>query len=70
MKKTKVSQVALELENLKVGEKFSKTEFIILNWGRCDHFVKRSFDVAFCNAKKMLPEKTFKCNGKIITRIK
>ena len=67
---TKLNVVSKALMTLGVGEQFSKKEFIITYWGKCDYFVERSFDVAFCNAKKEFPDREFKCKSKIITRIK
>jgi hypothetical protein len=55
---------------LGVGEQFSKKEFITTYWGKCDYFVERTFDVAFCNAKKEFPDREFRSKNKMIIRIK
>jgi len=65
-----VKKVAEALEPLEVGQQFDKKAFIILHWGYCDYFVERSFDVMFCKAKKLMPEKDFKTKDRVITRIK
>jgi hypothetical protein len=67
---TKLKVVSKALNTLGVGEQFSKKEFIITYWGRCDYFVERTFDVAFCNAKKEFPDREFRSKNKMITRIK
>lgn len=66
---TKLQLVAEKLNELSVGENFSKMEFIKLNWEKNDYFSQRSFDVAFCNSKKQFPARVFKCIGKLIVRI-
>ena len=67
---TKVSLVVDALSSLNVGDTINKTEFITLHWGECDWFIERTFDVAFCNAKKQLPTKVFRSRrDKIITRL-
>lgn len=66
---TKLQLVAEKLNELSIGENFSKVEFVKLNWGKCDYFVERSFDVAFCHAKKQFPDRVFKCRGRLIIRI-
>ena len=67
---TKSKLVSKALITLGVGGQFSKKEFITTYWGKSDYFVERSFDVAFCNAKKHFPEREFKTKKRIITRIK
>jgi hypothetical protein len=67
---TKLKVVSKALITLGVGEQFSKKEFITTYWGRCDYFVERTFDVAFCNAKKEFPDREFRSKNKMITRIK
>jgi hypothetical protein len=67
---TKVSIIFDALSSLNVGDKINKTEFITLHWGECDWFIERTFDVAFCNAKKQLPTKVFRSRrDKTITRL-
>jgi len=66
---TKVDLVAKKLDELSIGENFSKIEFVKLNWEKSDYFTQRSFDVAFCNAKKQFPARVFKCMGRLIVRI-
>jgi hypothetical protein len=70
MKNTLGNKVKEALELLKVGQELDKKDFILLHWGKSDYFVERSFDVAFCNAKKHFPEREFKTKKRIITRIK
>jgi hypothetical protein len=70
MKKTIVNTIADALKTLKLGQELDKKKFIELHWGKIDYFVERSFDVAFCIAKKQFPDKDFKCSKRIITRIK
>lgn len=69
-KKTKVTIVLEKLDSLKKNESFSKEDFIKKHWGDYDFFMDRSFCVAFTNAKKQIPLKTFKTNKGIIKRIK
>lgn len=66
---TKLNVVSKALMTLGVGQHFSKKEFITTYWGKCDYFVERSFDVAFCNAKKQFPDRVFKSRGRLIIRI-
>ena len=67
---TKVSIIFNALSFLNVGDTINKTEFITLHWGECDWFIERTFDVAFCNAKKLLPTKEFRSRrDKTITRV-
>ena len=67
---TKPKLVSKALMTLGVGGQFSKTQFITTYWGKSDYFVERSFDVAYCKAKKEFPNMEFKCKKGIITRIK
>lgn len=69
MKMTKVNKLFTELDSLKLGDSLKKSEYVLENWERCDYFTKRSFDVALCNAKKMIPSKKFEINSLKITRI-
>lgn len=67
---TRVSLIVDTLSSLNVGDTINKTEFITLHWGECDWFIERTFDVAFCNAKKQLPTKVFRSRrDKTITRV-
>jgi hypothetical protein len=70
MKKTIVNTIAEALETLEVGQELEKKAFIKLHWSNIDYFVERSFDVAFCNAKKEFPDREFRSKNKMITRIK
>lgn len=70
MKNTLGNKIKEAIEPLDVGQELDKKEFILLHWGNCDYFVERSFDVAFCNAKKQFPDREFKTKKRIITRIK
>jgi hypothetical protein len=65
-----VKKIAEALENLEVGQEFDKKAFIESHWGYSDYFKNRTFDVSFCKAKKMMPEKKFKTKNRVITRIK
>ena len=71
MKPNKVQLIAERIKKLSIGESISKVDFILVNWDRSttDYFIERSFDVAFCKAKKQFPDKKFKCKGRLITRI-
>ena len=75
-KVTKVHLVKAELESLEVGESRTKLTLIdkhfvsSYNYYVTDYFrVTRSFDVAFNNAKKLLPEMKFRTAKGLITRI-
>ena len=68
-KTTKVNLVFNELAALEVGEELCKVFIVITHWGGADYFKERSFDVAFFNARKLLPERKFKTAGGIITRV-
>ena len=67
---TRPELISKALMTLGVGGQFSKVEFITTYWGKSDYFVERSFDVAYCKAKKEFPDREFKCKSKIITIIK
>ena len=69
MKTTRVQYIINALIGLEVGDEFNKSEFVRLHWERVDWFTKRSFDVAYCTARKKFPTRTFECKDKIITRI-
>ena len=69
-KKTLPQKIAEKLQLMKVGDSFSKKEYIKEVWGDDDYFVDRTFSVAFANAKKLIPEKLFKTIDKQIIRIK
>jgi len=66
----KQTEIIAELDVLAVGQKINKKNLIIRLYGKFDFFISRSFDVVYCKAKKNLPEKKFKCNSGLITRIK
>jgi hypothetical protein len=68
MKTTKVNKLFTELDSLKLGDSLKKSEYVLENWDRFDYFTKRSFDVALCNAKKMMPTKSFEIDRIKITR--
>ena len=68
-KTTKVNLVFNELAALEVGEDVCKVFIVMTHWGGYDYFKERSFDVAYFNARKLLPERKFKTAGGIITRI-
>ena len=61
-KKTKVQIIFEELSSLNVGDTLNKKDFVMLHWSDDDWFVKRTFDVSYCQAKKLLPERQFKSN--------
>jgi hypothetical protein len=69
MKTTIVQYIINALVGLKVGDTLDKSEFIKFHWERVDWFTKRSFDVAYCTARKKFPTRKFECKDKIITRI-
>jgi len=70
-KVTLVNKVLTELETLEVGDELDKISLIRKLWRMdVDYFVIRSFDVAYHKSKQLIPEKTFRTAGKIITRLK
>ena len=69
MKTTRVQHITNALNELEIGDEFNKSLFINLHWGRNDYFIQRSFDVAYCTARKKFPTRKFECKEKIITRI-
>ena len=68
MKVTRVQHITNALVELEIGDEINKTEFIREHWGSVDYFIKRSFDVAYCTARKNLPERKFIAKYNIITR--
>lgn len=63
------SEIVLnQLEGMEVYESFVKKDFIKKHWKEYNYFVDRSFTVYFSKAKKLLPEKTFKCLRGVISR--
>jgi len=68
MKTTRVQHIANALDVLEIGDKLDKVKFVTLHWGNCDFFIERSFDVAFCTAKKKFPTRTFESVNKMIIR--
>lgn len=54
---------------MEIGDSFNKVHFITKYWGGYDFWKDRSFSVLYANAKKMMPEKKFECENKIITRV-
>jgi hypothetical protein len=69
MKITKVNKLFTELDSLNLGDSLKINDYVLENWERLDYFTKRSFDVALCNAKKMMPTKSFEIDRIKITRI-
>ena len=68
MKTTRVQHIINALTELEIEDELNKKEFIRQHWGSVDYFIKRSFDVAYCTARKNLPDRTFLCKFDIITR--
>ena len=68
MKTTKVNKLFTELDFLKLGDSLKIKDYVLENWDWVDYFTKRSFDVALCNAKKMMPNKKFEIDRIKITR--
>lgn len=68
MKTTKVNKLSAELDSLELGGSLKISDYVLENWERFDYFTKRSFDVALCNAKKMIPTKSFEIDRIKITR--
>ena len=68
MKITLGQHVTNALDALEINDKLDKVKFVTLHWGDCDYFIERSFDVAFCTAKKKFPERRFKSIDKMIIR--
>lgn len=68
MKTTRVQYIINALDELEIGDTFNKSEFVRLHWERVDWFTKRSFDVAYCTARKKFPTKKFESVNKMIIR--
>jgi uncharacterized HAD superfamily protein len=68
MRMTLGKNVTNAIDALEIGDKLDKVKFITLHWGDCDYFIERSFDVAFCTAKKKFPERKFESKKKMIIR--
>ncbi len=68
MKATKVQRLHHLLDSLKVEEGINIRKYVLDNWGRFDHYTKRSFDVVVCNTKKLMPHKKFDSRSKEIIR--
>jgi hypothetical protein len=68
MKTTRVQHIANALDELEIGDEFNKQAFVRLHWGRVDYFVERSFDVAYCTARKKFPTRKFESVNKMIIR--
>ena len=68
MKTTRVQYIINALIGLEVGDTFDKSDFIKFHWERVDWFTKRSFDVAYCTARKSFSERQFIAKHNIITR--
>jgi len=68
MKTTRVQHITNALDELEIGDELDKLKFVTLHWGRTDYFIERSFDVAFCTAKKKFPTKKFESINKMIIR--
>lgn len=69
MKTTRVQHITNALDELEIGDGFDKQQFVKLHWERVDYFTERSFDVAYCTARKKFPTRKFESKYKIITRI-
>ena len=70
MKTTRVQHIINALTELEIEDELNKKEFIRQHWGSVDYFIKRSFDVAYCTAKKSFLEKQFIVKNNIIIRTK
>ena len=68
-KVTKVHKVLNELQKMEVNDEISKKELILKYWDSDNFWNTRSADVAFNNAKKLLPEMKFRTAKGLITRI-
>lgn len=69
-KKTYPQKIAEKLQPMKVGESFSKKEFLKEVYGDDDYFIDRTFSVSYAKAKQTMPDKLFQTIDKQITRIK
>lgn len=69
MKITRVQYIINALIGLEVGDTLDKSEFIKFHWERVDWFTKRSFDVAYCTARKSFPDREYFSKNKTITRV-
>ena len=68
MKTTRVEYITNALDELEIGDELDKQAFVKLHWGRVDFYVERSFDVAFCTARKKFPTRKFESINKMIIR--
>lgn len=73
-KVTYAKKVEDKLLSLEVNEKFEVNEFLTDNWGDWNYFIRRSFDVYVCKAKKNIqkafPKREFKCIDGHLVRLK
>lgn len=65
---TKLKLLVKKLEELNIEESISKDSFVEKHWFESNYYTRRSFDVLFCKAKKLINEKTFE--GKYNHRVK
>lgn len=66
---SKKSKIETHLQQMGIGDTLNKLKFVSEHWEENDYFSRRSFDVIFCNSKKLFPEREFKVNNGIIERI-
>lgn len=60
-KLTKVDRIESLIDALEIDESIIKEHIIKKIWGvSSDHYIRRTFDVTFNEARKRLPEKEFK----------
>jgi len=59
IKTTKKKYVLDHITHMNIGDIFNKEEFIRILWGNYDYFIKRSFDVFLCEAKKQFPDRKY-----------
>ena len=69
-KQSKQKKVAESIGKLEVGEYLDAYAFIVENWEDYNFFIRRSFDVYLCQAKKQFPEREFKVEDWFIKRVK
>ncbi len=70
MKQTILQFLVTALDELNIEETISKDSFVNKHWWQSNYYTRRSFDVLFYRARKLIENKTFegKYNDKI-TRI-
>ena len=74
-KNTRKIAILEKLKLMEINDTFNINDFLIEKFNgnikvKDNYFLRRSFDVIFCNQKKKLIPKEFKCIKGFITRLK